>query len=71
MIDLHQLSRDKGLPMDETIQYAIQSVTIGQLEYDRLNQAKDLLMLAYANVELENKVLEQKIKEFIKEEINP
>ncbi len=71
MVNLHQLSQDKNIPMEEAIQYAISSVTIGQLEYDRLKEAKDLLMLAYANCEFESKVLEQRIKEFIKQEINP
>ncbi len=69
MIDLRQLSRDKGLPMDEAIQYAIREVPVNQLEYDRLKEAKDLLMLAYANCDFESKVLEQRVKEFIKEEI--
>ncbi len=69
MINLHQLSRDKGLPIDETIQYAIQSVTISQLEYDRLKEAKDLLEKVYGHAEFEDKVLEQRVKEFIKEEI--
>ena len=69
-INLHQLSRDKGLPMDKTIQYAIQSVTIGQLEYDRLKEAKDLLEKVYGHAEFKDKELEHKIERFIKQEYN-
>ncbi len=68
-INLRQLSRDKGLPLDETIQYAMREVPVMQLEYDRLKEAKDLLEKVYGHAEFQDKVLEQRIKEFIKQEI--
>ncbi len=71
-INLHQLSRDKGLDLDEAIQYcSISSISITPQEYDRLKEAKDLLEKVYGHAEFEDKELEQKIERFIKQEINP
>ncbi len=67
LIKLQERANEVGL--EEAINYSMQTVPVLQLEYDRLKEAKDLLEKVYGHAEFEDKVLEQRIKEFIKQEI--